>query len=159
MNAILPNGRSCGDCTACCKALEVVELSKPTGKWCPHCSVGKGCNIYPKRPTSCQEFRCEWLKGFGEKQDRPDRMKVVLDYIRLPEGLPGGIFQMWELTEGSLKSPFVKRMTILALGGEIWVSHIPLHGRKKLFVPKSRIVTEEIAAALAREHITVANWP
>ena len=151
--------RACGSCTACCKALEVVELIKPPGKWCPHCSIGKGCKIYADRPSSCREFRCEWLKGLGEEQDRPDRTKVILDYIKLPEGLPGGVFQMWELSESSLASAYVKRMTIGALKGEVWVSHIPLHGRKKIFVPKSQIVTEEIASALMRENITVADWP
>lgn len=154
-----PTSRTCDSCTACCKTLEVVELNKPPGKWCQHCSIGKGCKIYFERPQSCHEFRCEWLKGFGEEQDRPDRVKVILDYIKLQEGLLGGNFQMWELTEGSLVSAFVKRMTLRALENEIWVSHIPLHGRKRIFVPKSRMVTEEIAAALIRENITVADWP
>ena len=151
--------RTCGSCTACCKALEVVELTKPLGKWCQHCSIGKGCKIYAERPQSCRDFRCEWLKGLGEEEDRPDRIRVILDYVKLPEGLPGGIFQIWELSEGSLASAYVKRMTLGALKSEVWVSHIPLHGRKKIFVPKSQTVTEEIASALVRENITVADWP
>lgn len=151
--------RTCGSCTACCKALEVVELTKPPGKWCLHCSIGKGCAIYAERPPSCRDFRCEWLKGLGEEQDRPDRTKVILDYIKLSEGLPGGVFQLWEVTEGSLASAHVKRMTLGALKGEVWVSHIPLSGRRSLFVPRGQTVTEEIAAALVRENITVADWP
>ena len=43
--------RSCGTCTLCCKLPRVVELAKSEGKWRPHCTPGKGCNIYPSRPT------------------------------------------------------------------------------------------------------------
>lgn len=151
--------RICGTCTACCKALEVVELGKPVGKWCQHCSIGKGCKIYSEKPSACSEFRCEWLKGFGGSQDRPDRTKVIPDYIKPLEGLPGGILQMWEVSEDSLTSSYAKRMTLLVLQNGVWVSHIPLHGCRKIFVPKNQMITKEIASALARENIRITDWP
>ena len=156
----LTMGRTCGQCTACCKALGVREIAKPPGMWCQHCSIGEGCVIYARKPLSCHEFQCEWLKGFGEVRDRPDKTKVILDYVNHHEGLPEGILQIWELDEGSLANEYVKKMTLAVLGSGIWVSHIPLHGHiKRIFVPRSRRVSQEIAEALAQEEITVADWP
>ena len=54
-------GRSCDGCTMCCKLLEVTALAKPRQKWCPDCTVGKGCNIYETRPEECRAFYCGWM--------------------------------------------------------------------------------------------------
>lgn len=76
---ILQDARVCGTCTMCCKLLGIVELKKPRNKWCPHCQVGKGCQIYPDRPPSCVEFSCAWLLD-PQLPDvlKPDRSKVVM---------------------------------------------------------------------------------
>lgn len=74
-------GRVCGDCRLCCKTLEVPELQKPSGKWCPHAYVEPGgamCSIHDRRPESCRAFRCMWLEGFFEDCDRPDRTRMVV---------------------------------------------------------------------------------
>ncbi len=72
----------CGTCTLCCKLVHVHEIDKPVGKWCPHCSLGKGCQIYEARPTECKTWNCLWLQGaFGNDPDlRPDKCKVVVGY-------------------------------------------------------------------------------
>ena len=54
-------GKSCGPCTMCCSALEIVELKKAAGPLCGHCVAGSGCKIYAKRPDVCREFECDWL--------------------------------------------------------------------------------------------------
>lgn len=54
-------GRSCGNCTLCCKVLGIVELAKPLGEWCPNCEVGRGCKIYGERPVECRDFHCGYL--------------------------------------------------------------------------------------------------
>ena len=54
-------GRQCGTCTLCCKVLSIQELEKPQGEWCPHCAVGRGCNVYDKRPEECRTFYCGYL--------------------------------------------------------------------------------------------------
>ena len=36
-------GRECGSCSLCCKVYNVPEIEKPAGKWCRHCTPGKGC--------------------------------------------------------------------------------------------------------------------
>jgi hypothetical protein len=70
--------RQCGGCTMCCKLLAVVELEKPAGKWCQHCSKGVGCQVYHVRPETCQQFDCLWLIGAAPDQCRPDKSKCVL---------------------------------------------------------------------------------
>lgn len=51
----------CGECTACCNSMGVVEIAKAPGEWCTHCNRGVGCRIYADRPQSGAEFRCVWL--------------------------------------------------------------------------------------------------
>jgi hypothetical protein len=72
-------GKSCGACNFCCKVLEIAELAKPAGVWCPHAKPGHGCAIHGSHPASCQAFACQWLRD-PEMPDtfRPDRCKVVL---------------------------------------------------------------------------------
>jgi hypothetical protein len=55
-------GRSCGECSLCCKVMQVDEFEKPQGVWCRHCAPGRGgCTIHADRPPVCREFFCGWL--------------------------------------------------------------------------------------------------
>jgi hypothetical protein len=54
-------GRSCKDCTLCCKLVSVYEIEKPAQSWCEHCTIGVGCRIYDMRPADCRTFYCGWL--------------------------------------------------------------------------------------------------
>ena len=80
--AYLP-GRSCADCTMCCKVMEIAELSKPQHKVCVHCEAGKGCKIYEARPRECADFICLYLfdARFGEEW-KPSKIRMVLTYQR-----------------------------------------------------------------------------
>lgn len=71
--------RHCGDCTLCCKVMEIEALAKPAGNWCPHCRPKHGCAIYQERPAECADFNCLWLLNarLGE-QWRPSKAKFVL---------------------------------------------------------------------------------
>lgn len=78
--------RTCGSCTACCRVYPIPALNKPTGKWCQHCDVGKGCKIYEQRPKMCADYECSWLVTQHNPEDqrmppemRPDRCKVVFN--------------------------------------------------------------------------------
>jgi hypothetical protein len=56
------HGRSCGDCSLCCKLAKVDELDKPSGVWCRHCAPGRGgCTIYETRPDVCRNYFCSWI--------------------------------------------------------------------------------------------------
>lgn len=79
-NPIL-KGRGCGDCTLCCKVMEIPELQKPRGLWCVHCKAGSGCTVYSERPNVCRDFYCAYLTTpmFGE-QWFPGRSKMVANW-------------------------------------------------------------------------------
>jgi hypothetical protein len=77
--AVVP-GRSCGDCSLCCKLIRVDAFAKPPGTWCAHCAPGgRGCLIYDSRPTECRNFYCAWMVSptLGDEW-RPSRCKIVL---------------------------------------------------------------------------------
>jgi hypothetical protein len=73
--------RSCGTCAACCGGwlrLLVGDLIVD-GAPCPH-STGHSCGIYDRRPTTCRDFACAWIKpespipsGF-----RPDKVGIIV---------------------------------------------------------------------------------
>jgi hypothetical protein len=77
--------RVCGSCTLCCKLIPVEELAKPAGHRCQHVRTGKGCSIYARRPWSCREWSCLWLKGTEDDEPlplrRPDRVHYVIDEV------------------------------------------------------------------------------
>ena len=71
--------RSCGDCSLCCKVMEIATLGKPPGSWCWNCKPLRGCAIYADRPRECENFNCLWLINpkLGEEW-KPNRCKMVL---------------------------------------------------------------------------------
>jgi hypothetical protein len=73
-------GRSCGECSLCCKLLHIQAFNKPAGVWCAHCAPGRGgCMIHATRPTECREFFCAWITTptLGEEW-RPNKCRMFL---------------------------------------------------------------------------------
>ena len=71
-------GKSCGECTMCCSALEIDELQKPAGPRCVNCRPAAAARSMPRAPQVCREFECEWLTqpnvaaAISARQDRHD---------------------------------------------------------------------------------------
>jgi hypothetical protein len=86
--AVNRTGRSCGQCSLCCKLPEIVVLNKPANVWCQHCKPGKGgCSIYDTRPEKCQNFGCGWLTDRSFDDDWfPARAKIYVASSRGPGG-------------------------------------------------------------------------
>ena len=69
----------------CCRVYAIPDLDKPAGKWCQHCAIGHGCEIYANRPKLCVDYECLWLQSQSRPDPRnrlpadlrPDRCKVV----------------------------------------------------------------------------------
>jgi len=61
-------GRSCGECSLCCFAPSIP-------------SIGSGsCGIYEEeRPPACSNYKCLWILGLLEEEDRPDRIGVIFE--------------------------------------------------------------------------------
>ena len=87
--------RSCGTCSLCCTILRVDELGKRAGVDCVHLRNGQGqelgndpskplavaggCGIHESRPPICRGYRCLWLQGGLEDDERPDRTGGIVD--------------------------------------------------------------------------------
>jgi len=71
---------NCGECTLCCKLLDIKETDSKPGEYCKHCEPGVGCKIYNERPKPCRIFECAWkqMKHAGEEL-RPDRCNVLFE--------------------------------------------------------------------------------
>lgn len=107
--------RVCGECTACCSVLEIPNLAKPAGVSC-HNLGDQGCRIYDQRPESpCQTFRCAWLQGFLDEDDRPDKS--------------GGI--VWQVNEGEETVTIISELPGRKVSRKIfgWVNKISPHFR------------------------------
>ena len=74
--------RGCGPCSLCCTVLRVDELKKLGGIACDKLGPdGTGCSIHETRPSICRRYRCLWLQGKLEEQDRPDQLGAILDLV------------------------------------------------------------------------------
>jgi len=80
-------GRSCGPCSLCCTVLRVDELAKPAGRDCIHQRAAGGCGIHATRPGICRAYRCLWLQGGLEDDERPDATGGVVDLETTGVGL------------------------------------------------------------------------
>ncbi len=75
---IIP-GRSCENCTLCCKVMRIYELNKPNGVWCSHCKPSVGCTIYDNKPHSCSVFYCGYLSSSElDEKWKPAHSRLVI---------------------------------------------------------------------------------
>lgn len=56
----VPDDRSCGTCTLCCRLPDIDFFDKPANQFCVHCLESQGCSIYSDRPSLCRDFLCLW---------------------------------------------------------------------------------------------------
>ncbi len=129
----MPNNRSCGECTACCKTHGVQAIGKPSGVWCEHYVVGEGCMIYAYRPEECQTFQCLWLLELSDEENRPDIVGVVCDTREVERFGPAVL--LYEAVEGAIASAFALRETKFWLERMMPVFQLPLTGRNRLYLP------------------------
>ena len=70
----------CGNCTVCCKDLNIPETNSKEGEICQHCDWGIGCKIYSERPEACKVFECCWKQMQHAHIDlRPDKCGVCFE--------------------------------------------------------------------------------
>jgi hypothetical protein len=107
--------KECGDCSLCCKLLDIPELDKPRGQWCPHVIPKRGCSIYSSRPGSCQNFVCLWL--LDTRLDdvwKPNKCKMVVvaeSDMHVVVYVDKGVIQPW------LQEPFFSTLRKMAARG------------------------------------------
>lgn len=79
IDARVVSGRSCGNCSMCCKLMSIPVFDKADGQWCSHARPGKGCAIHAERPFFCRGFYCHWMltPGLGPEW-KPDVAKFLI---------------------------------------------------------------------------------
>lgn len=76
---VLTTPKTCGECSLCCKVLNIDELEKPMGVWCRHFAKGVGCGIYADRPEVCRGYQCTWTWAAPlDERWRPDRAGFMI---------------------------------------------------------------------------------
>jgi hypothetical protein len=136
--------RTCNGCTACCKTHAVEEVGSIAGIWCPQCQIGVKCLIYEDRPLGCRRYSCVWLQGKGKESDRPDRLKIVMDYLDVQfrdEEIP--IFNFWEVEKGSIDQPRVQQIMITNIKAGNIVVHRSLYEPPTYYFPKGMFSPDE----------------
>ena len=99
--------RECGECVACCVFMEVDEqqvhtkamepcgyLKDKSPPWIPSvlsAPTQKNCILGAKKPLCCLDYQCAWLRGAGDREDRPDRCGVLVDNMVAGRLLPGAL--------------------------------------------------------------------
>jgi hypothetical protein len=152
--------RECGGCTACCKTHPIESIRKPQNAWCPECLKGKGCNIYATRPPVCAEFKCQWLLGFGNDNERPDKVRVVVDYHTM-DAFKTEVLMICEVSHGGLGHPFVGKALKYGfrLGKPVFVQYAD--GRQKAYFPKqppSGVLSSEVFEACAQAGVEMSYY-
>lgn len=88
--------RDCGECIVCCvyHIIDDPNLKKPAMTHCPNLTLSDpieknvlqysgsdcgNCKIYNERPKMCKEYKCAWKRGFGNEEDRPDKVLMIFD--------------------------------------------------------------------------------
>jgi hypothetical protein len=132
-------GRSCGSCAMCCKLYDVPEVGSMAGKWCRHCTPGKGCGIHTTRPETCRRFFCGWMVSASLGPEwKPERAKLI---IRLIPGEGSSLCVAVDVDEGfpaAWQRPdiYAKLKRIAAYSREVVVSI----GRRRIVVLPDRDV-------------------
>lgn len=74
--------QNCGNCTMCCKLLDIFEAGSEQGEWCTHCNPTEGCKVYTVRPDDCRTYQCAWSQmDTVNKKLRPDKSKIIFDKV------------------------------------------------------------------------------
>lgn len=136
----------------------VEELGKVDWQPCVHHARGKNwiegsCRVYENRPESCANYRCAWLDGWGDWQDRPDRLGVIFS-LMFSEELGGTYMLAHELWTDALESESAKRFVRERIGRMV-VFQIVGDGMRKLIGGPAALVAAVMRTAALRGELTV----
>jgi hypothetical protein len=93
--------RECGECGLCCVNLRIEEddFCKLGGIPCKYLNKeGYGCSVFgkPEKPKVCDKFKCGWLSGMGDENDRPDKSGVFLHIDTFNGGTWIFVMESWK---------------------------------------------------------------
>ncbi len=142
-------GRACGECTACCTALAVGDLDKPTYTRGEHLCE-KGCAMYEQRPHQCRTWECMWLIGHvdGDERRRPDKLGLIFTWSDRADGRQ--ILVAWEVwKDAAEKLPGVHLVNRIAGKHPMFIRKYGTAGTL-LVGPKAIVSQMSVSGAVAR---------
>ncbi len=149
-------GKSCGDCTLCCKTMGVAEIAKPRDQWCKHILPGHGCSIYETRPNACRGFSCRWLEDplLGPEW-KPNKCKMVLTQdskSRMTVQVDSGAAGMWR------DEPYFSQLMRMAKSGLVRDAILMVvdRGRTYVLLPDDVV---ELGVVGPKDRIVLAKSP
>ncbi len=110
-------GRSCQDCTLCCKLLAVHELQKPSPSGWAQCEIGVRCDVHDTRPGDGRTFYCGWLldpRISDAWRPRDSRMVVKFESKRIAIHVDRDRKDQWR------KEPFQSQIRAWARAGTLY---------------------------------------
>jgi len=122
-------GRQCGQCSLCCKLLDVPEAGKEDGKWCPHVRPGLGgCSIYKDRPNPCRAYACAWLVTPLPDHWQPLHSHMIVDFhiARKDAGMTMRIHVDPEHPHAWRQEPYISEIRAMAERGATGKPRIPV---------------------------------
>ena len=70
----------CGECTLCCKLIDVPWMNSPPLEYCSKCIPGEGCGIWDTVPEDCLEYQCAYNQMSNASVNlRPDRCHIIFE--------------------------------------------------------------------------------
>ena len=108
----------CGECTLCCKLLDVFWMDAPPNVDCKHCILKGGCKIQETKPKECLDFECAYYQAPNAPIElRPDNCKVIFEKItdELFIGTLDAGYEITETAKGQINS-FVSQGYSVILG-------------------------------------------
>ena len=89
---MIQTAKACNGCGMCCYFLPFPGSGSVADKMCKHFSLISGCTKYEKRPDSCSEYQCLWMKDYkfpmnikpdvcGVMFDLPKYAKTIIAYV------------------------------------------------------------------------------
>lgn len=79
---------TCGECTACCTALNIASWTAPRvnklayASTCRFCKPGhkRPCTVYDTRPDACRDYECAYTLHSLKPNLRPDRSGFIINW-------------------------------------------------------------------------------
>jgi len=97
----------CGECTLCCKLLNIPWMESPINSYCSQCEIGVGCKIQETKDKKCKSFDCSYAQMENVHIDlRPDNCKVIFEKIsdEVFFGTQDPNFDVTEIAKGQILS-------------------------------------------------------
>ena len=72
----------CGECTLCCKLVDIPWMNSPPMEYCDKCIPGEGCSIWDNVPNDCKEYECAYRQMENISINlRPDKCHVIFEKL------------------------------------------------------------------------------